>query len=94
MAHRRLRPLMGAGHRCLGIQLRSHVVDSWAGVFVHGRLFLFMGMHFHCWASAFVGGRSCSCGGGEVESWWPFVMEWLVAWLLQCVVVVRCCLAE
>ena len=113
MARRRLRPLMGAGRRCLGVHLRPHAVDSWAVVFVRGRSFPFVLVCFHSGACVsiggrppslvggplcscavgFVGGRSCSCGGGEVESWWPFVTEWLVAWLLRCVVMVRCCLA-
>ena len=64
---------------------------SWAFVSIRPRLFPFTGVRFHWWASAFVGGHSCSCGG-EVESSWPFVMEGLVPSLLRCVVVLRCCL--
>ena len=64
---------------------------SWAFISICPCLFPFTGMHFHWWASAFVGGRSCSCGG-EVESWWLFVMEGLVAWLLRRVMVLHCCL--
>ena len=111
MARRRLRPLVDAGRRCLGVHLRSHAVDSWAVVFLRGRLFSVVLVRFHspacvsiggrppslvggplcsC-AVGFVGGRSCSCGGA-VESWWSFVMEWLVVWLVRCVVVLRCCL--
>ena len=36
---------MGAGRRCLGVHLRSHAVDSWAVVFVRGRLSSFISVH-------------------------------------------------
>ena len=72
-------------------QLMGSRLCSWAFVSIHPRSFPFTGVRFHWWASAFVGGCSCLCGG-EIESWWPFVMEGLVAWLLRCVVVLCCCL--
>ena len=46
-----------------------------------------LGGSFRSWASAFVGGRSSPFGRGCLR-WWPFVMWWLVGWLLGCVVVV------
>ena len=60
MARRRLRPLMGAGRRCLGVHLRSHAVDSWAVVFVRGGSFPFTGMHS-------IGGRPPSLVGVRVR---------------------------
>ena len=72
---------MGAGRRCLSVHLRSHVVDSWAVVFVRGvfvsvrpRLFPFTGMRFRWWASAFVGGRSSPFVRGWLR-WWAFVFS-------------------
>ena len=58
---------MGAGRRCLSVHLRSHVVDSWAVVFVRGCLFLFVLVHFRSWACVSVGGREPSLVGGRLH---------------------------
>ena len=76
-ACRRLHPLMGAGHCCLAVHLRSHVVDPWGFISVRPRLFPFTGVHFRWWASAFVGGRSSPSVRGWL-CWWAFAFSVVV----------------
>ena len=72
-------PLMGAGHHCLGIQLCSHVVDSWAVVFVCGCSLPFVLVRFCGWACTFVGGWSSPSMCGWLH-WWARVFS-MVVWL-------------
>ena len=91
MARRRLRPLMGAGRRRLGVHLRSHAVDSWAVVFVRGRSFPFVLVRFRSRACVSVGGRPPSLVGARLH---PCVVGfvggrshsvWWCGWILAAV---------
>ena len=77
LTHHRLRPLMGAGRRCLVVHLRSHAVDSWAFLSLRPGSFPFTGVRFRWWASAFVGGRSSPFVRGWLR-WWAFVFSLVV----------------
>ena len=79
LTHHRLRPLMGAGRRCLVVHLRSHAVDSWAFVSFRPGSFPFTGVRF-CWWAVVVRAQLASLvvirvqSGGAVGSSWRFVM--------------------
>ena len=80
LTHHRLRPLMGAGRRCLVVHLRLHAVNSWAFVSVHGRAFPLVGVRLRWWALVSIRARLASlvgirvqCGSG-VGSLWRFVV--------------------